>query len=81
MEEELKNCPFCGGKAKKVWIPMQMAIPNVTVGGFAISCSDCYAVQLIGANNEQDAINQWNTRAGSLSTNDSTPEALPDYLS
>lgn len=62
MEEELKNCPFCGGKAKKVWIPMQVAIPNITVGGFAISCSDCHAVQLIGANNEQDAINQWNNR-------------------
>jgi len=63
MDKELKPCPFCGGKADKVWIPTAMSIPNITTGGFAISCSTCYAVQLTGAKTKEEAINKWNNRS------------------
>lgn len=58
----VKPCPFCGGQAVKRWIPQQMAIPDVTVGGYAIMCSRCYCVSLRGAKSEEEAIQNWNTR-------------------
>lgn len=59
--DELKPCPFCGGKPTKSWLPQSMALPK-TEGGYAISCETCFAVRLIGASTEEEAITRWNER-------------------
>lgn len=53
MNEELKPCPFCGGKA--------MSHPY-SKDDFTIYCKDCKAE--IGWREKEEAIKAWNTRKG-----------------
>ena len=60
----LLPCPFCGGPAKKAWIPISMSVPGKTVGGYTIQCTSCITVSLRGADTEDGAILFWNSRQG-----------------
>lgn len=51
MSDELKPCPFCGGKAEII----------SGVGFFCVSCSSCCGETNL-YNTEQDAIIAWNKR-------------------
>lgn len=55
MSEELKPCPFCGGKNMRIW---NTSTPWV-------SCDDCLANTAYGETKEE-AIEQWNRRADKL---------------
>lgn len=55
MSEELKPCPFCGGKNMRIW---NTSTPWV-------SCDDCLANTAYGETKEE-AIEQWNRRANKL---------------
>ena len=55
MSEELKPCPFCGGKNMRIW---NTSRPWV-------SCDDCLANTAYGETKEE-AIEQWNRRANKL---------------
>lgn len=55
MSEELKPCPFCGGKNMRIW---NTSTPRV-------SCDDCLANTAYGETKEE-AIEQWNRRADKL---------------
>ena len=61
-EKNLLPCPFCGGEAKTVWIPIEMSLPDITVGGYAISCQTCFCVSLRGSATGEEAISHWNKR-------------------
>lgn len=50
---ELRPCPFCGGKAKK----MDMGYPH------CIYCTDCGAKVHGGTSDEADSVEAWNRRA------------------
>ena len=52
MNEELKPCPFCGGKNMRIW---NTSTPWV-------SCDDCLANTAYGTTKEE-AIKIWNRRA------------------
>ena len=61
---ELKPCPFCGGEAFLEVIPphkhyIATFVADYDGGAFA-ECTKCSCA--ISADNEQDAINKWNTR-------------------
>lgn len=61
---ELKPCPFCGGEAFIEVIPphkhyIATFMADYDGGAFA-ECTKCSCA--ISADNEQDAINKWNTR-------------------
>ena len=57
MCEELKRCPFCGGKAEIVPV-----YDNESgFSGYAVICADC-GCGTIGSEDEIDAVNAWNTR-------------------
>jgi len=58
----LLACPFCGGTPKRQWIPQSMALPGITIGGYAVVCQACFCVCLIGAKSDKDAEAQWNRR-------------------
>ena len=62
---ELKSCPFCGGEAFIEVIPPHKHIIATFMadydGGAFVECMKCSCA--ISADNEQDAINKWNTRA------------------
>lgn len=54
--EELKKCPFCGGKIRKVISPIQRTVMFV--------CDKCGAdVCFYGAEYEPKATKAWNRRA------------------
>ena len=61
-EKNLLPCPFCGGSAKGQWLPMQMCLPDITVGGFAVACQTCFCVSLRGSVTEAEAVSHWNKR-------------------
>lgn len=52
MNEELKPCPFCGGKNIHIW---DISTPYV-------SCDDCFTNTACGETKEE-AIKNWNGRA------------------
>ena len=57
--EELKNCPFCGGKAK---------IFNIYASGFIPKCLNSYYLDSCNCSlgeyeTKEQAIKAWNTRA------------------
>jgi len=54
-EIKLKPCPFCGGEAQIKGTTMR--------GAIWISCRSCWA-ETFGAYSEEEAIGQWNRRAG-----------------
>lgn len=58
MTEELKPCPFCGGKAEVVWMPYI----NVEGMGLVVECNHCWAETGYYATREE-AIAAWNRRA------------------
>lgn len=56
MNEELKRCPFCGGKAQRVEdLIRRFEFP------FFVRCADCEAQTKSYARME-DAVKAWNTR-------------------
>ena len=59
MSDELKPCPFCGGKAEII----------SGVGFFCVSCSFCCGETNL-YNTKQDAIYAWNKRAQPTFTTD-----------
>jgi len=59
MSEELKACPFCGGKAKIVG-----PVPHEGFSMMAVECQSCLAV--IYANEAKDAVEMWSTRKKSI---------------
>ena len=75
--EELKRCPFCGGKAK-MWDDGYMR-PVIDEGGayvdmdikspdlYGVECTSigCYC-QLIGYDTEAEAITAWNRRTQNI---------------
>lgn len=52
MSEELKPCPFCGGKNIRIW--------NISTPW--VSCDDCLA-NTACAPTEEEAVKYWNRRA------------------
>lgn len=62
MSNELKPCPFCGGKARIVIAPL--------MGTRAFICDKCGAdVMFYGAEKDtQKAVNAWNRRANDEQT-------------
>ena len=61
---KLLNCPFCGGEAFIEVIPPHKHVIATFVadydGGAFVECTKCSCA--ISAENEQDAINKWNSR-------------------
>ena len=55
MTEELKKCPFCGGKASVC----EAEFEGQTV--FMVTCDDC-GISTAGSDNETKVINAWNKR-------------------
>jgi Lar family restriction alleviation protein len=55
MSDELKPCPFCGGKP--------VLLSNDLSKPFKIYCFDCEVIQCKGFNEEKYAIEAWNKRA------------------
>lgn len=56
MNEKLKPCPFCGGKAKLVETYVEKGI-----WVYSVDCSNCKTRQQV-SKTEEEAINAWNTR-------------------
>ena len=56
MAEKLKPCPFCGGEAELRGTSKLLSL-------FWFSCRSCFA-ETYGAYSEEEAIEQWNRRAG-----------------
>ncbi len=54
MDEKLKLCPFCGGKA-------YVYIDPAAMHGWTVSCYGCLAI-MRGFQTEQEAIEAWNKR-------------------
>ena len=54
MSAELKNCPFCGGKAR----PIEFGVGD----SFTIQCSECAGGLTRHYTHYQSAKNAWNTR-------------------
>ncbi len=57
--EELKSCPFCGGKGL-----LQVHTGNpMTTGWFhSVECQSCYGGTFHYADTKEKAIEAWNTR-------------------
>lgn len=63
--EELKPCPFCGGKAYIVEVESHTHMIGSAMisynGGAFVECSDCTCA--ISADTKAEAIEAWNRRA------------------
>lgn len=59
MENDLKFCPFCGGKAKTVMLMTDYGTWNI------VRCTQCRA-STGEVLTEEEAIKAWNRRAGRL---------------
>ena len=57
IKEELKPCPFCGGKAK---VYKEDKADEFT---FVAACTECFC-EVNGVHTKQEAINAWNIRVG-----------------
>lgn len=53
MREELKTCPFCGGKAEML---------NYSENEWLVRCTDCDGMVERWRETEEEAIEQWNRR-------------------
>lgn len=53
MNKELKNCPFCGGKAEML---------NYSEHEWLVHCTICDGMVEKWRETEQEAIEQWNNR-------------------
>lgn len=64
MSEELKPCPFCGGKAAiEIIKPRRRTIAKVVTlyaGGVFVECTGCGCA--ISAETETEAIEKWDRR-------------------
>lgn len=60
MNEELKPCPFCGGKAERITIGDDE--PN-NAGGDVICCTRCQASSHVEFGRKENLVSRWNTRA------------------
>lgn len=64
---EIKQCPFCGGKARieeKIsgeWVGVE-SVPVDQRGLFRVACCNCDAARIAQTSN--GAVGKWNTRAG-----------------
>lgn len=56
MAEELKACPFCGGRSHHILGARQIRMLDV------VKCLDCFA-EIQGTYEPESALNKWNTRA------------------
>lgn len=61
MTEERKPCPFCGGKAKVVWMPY-IGAEGI---GLVVECNQCWA-QTGYYDTREEAIDAWNRRVERL---------------
>lgn len=59
MSEELKPCPFCGGKAERHTIEDEE--PS-NAGGDVICCSRCGASSHVEFGRKENLVSVWNTR-------------------
>lgn len=57
MTDELKACPFCGGKAERIDIA-----DGENAGGSVISCTHCYASGAVEFEFKENFISHWNRR-------------------
>ena len=66
MCEELKPCPFCGGKAEIKWDELRE--DKISLSGFFIQCSSCGArTDLYRRSEKQELIDYWNYRRDTYS--------------
>ena len=61
MTDELKKCPFCGGKAMLLKWDEYMATDNV-FQSFAVRCRECGAFIDSWKKTEEEAARAWNRR-------------------
>ena len=59
-KNELKPCPFCGGKAELIIVPGYF---NKTESGWLVKCRNGCCNQMPYVS-DHDAIDAWNRRAG-----------------
>lgn len=57
MEEELKPCPFCGGKAEILDID-----DGENAGGSCVSCTQCLASSNVEFEFKENFVSNWNRR-------------------
>jgi Lar family restriction alleviation protein len=55
--EELKACPFCGGKAEQVYIS-----EGENAGGSCICCASCLASGNVEFERKENFVSNWNRR-------------------
>ena len=61
-KNELKPCPFCGGKAQLVAVKETYdGIRKVEISGWRVRCNDCKAETTLEV--REVAVNKWNRRA------------------
>lgn len=60
MSEELKPCPFCGGKAERHEITEDDGLDNQ--GGSVISCQKCQASSAVEFEFKETLVERWNRR-------------------
>lgn len=61
MPEELKPCPFCGGKAEFEYTPWDEETGTGDDGSGRVECQKCH-VEMVGFD-RTDAEDRWNRRA------------------
>lgn len=65
MAEDLKPCPFCGGKASRTDIDDSIdATPDdENFGGSFIECDECGACTRVHFDRKENLVDSWNRRA------------------
>lgn len=76
VSNSLLCCPFCGGEPETKWLPEQMSVPGITVGGYVIICKECLCTSLKGAKTQDEAILFWNKRDNVSHSHDIRPSGL-----
>jgi len=60
IEQELKPCPFCGGKAERFTLTEEDEPMNA--GGDVITCTKCQASSHVEFGRKENLVSHWNTR-------------------
>jgi len=60
--DELKPCPFCGGKAERLDFDFEEVNPNC--GGSCIECTICQASGPVHFDRKENLCSSWNNRVG-----------------
>ena len=61
MDERLKPCPFCGGKAEMLLIGED---EDDNEGGSVIQCTKCLASSAVEFEFKETLVERWNRRTG-----------------